>query len=97
MSTPWANGREIRKLRQLIIDTYGYECHLCHELIDLSISGTHPKGFTIDHVLPRSRGGSNDLANLRPAHRQCNSERGANYLGQRRSPSFSRRFFGHTP
>ncbi|MGE5273261.1 MAG: HNH endonuclease [Verrucomicrobiota bacterium] len=46
-------------------------CHLCR------------KGFTADdppvadHVVPRGLGGSDELANLRPAHRSCNGRRGA--------------------
>lgn len=31
---------------------------------------------TVDHVVPLSRGGTNSLDNLRPAHRKCNSARG---------------------
>jgi 5-methylcytosine-specific restriction endonuclease McrA len=33
-------------------------------------------GFTFDHVIPVSKGGTNDLQNIRPAHRSCNSARG---------------------
>lgn len=32
---------------------------------------------TLDHVVPLSRGGTNDPENLRPAHRFCNTGRGA--------------------
>lgn len=32
---------------------------------------------TIDHLVPRSRGGSSDLVNLRLAHRRCNNQRGS--------------------
>ncbi|WP_200209119.1 HNH endonuclease [Micromonospora coerulea] len=31
---------------------------------------------TADHVTPLSRGGTNDLSNLKPAHKACNSGRG---------------------
>lgn len=31
---------------------------------------------TLDHVVPRSRGGTRELANLKLAHRVCNSRRG---------------------
>ncbi|MFC6712444.1 HNH endonuclease [Branchiibius cervicis] len=31
---------------------------------------------TVDHVVPYSHGGTDNRANLRPAHRSCNSARG---------------------
>lgn len=33
-------------------------------------------GATLDHVLPRSQGGGNDIGNLKLAHRVCNEKRG---------------------
>jgi 5-methylcytosine-specific restriction endonuclease McrA len=33
-------------------------------------------GLTIDHLLPVSRGGTNDVSNLDVAHRRCNIARG---------------------
>lgn len=35
-----------------------------------------PDGTTIDHVIPRSKGGTDDLENLRPACRTCNTSKG---------------------
>lgn len=40
-----------------------------------AICGAAP-ATTADHVVPRSHGGSNQLANLRPACGPCNSGRG---------------------
>jgi 5-methylcytosine-specific restriction endonuclease McrA len=31
---------------------------------------------TVDHIIPRSRGGDHSMSNLRAAHRVCNSRRG---------------------
>jgi 5-methylcytosine-specific restriction endonuclease McrA len=42
-------------------------CHLCGK----------PGADTADHLIPRKHGGTNSLDNLRPAHRSCNSARGA--------------------
>ncbi len=36
-----------------------------------------PGADTKDHVRPLSKGGTNDPSNLRPAHRACNSRKGA--------------------
>jgi len=54
------SGRRGQALRRLVLDTYGTTCHLCgHDCT---------QDFTVDHILPVSAGGGNDLANLRPAH-----------------------------
>lgn len=61
----------------LVVQAYGHNCWLCHQPIDLDLPRHHPRALSVDHVLPRSRGGTDDLANLRPAHRRCNLQRGA--------------------
>lgn len=66
--TRWS-GRRIPVLRALTIAAYGERCWLCGS----PILG---EPVTVDHVLPRSRGGTDDLDNLRPAHRACNLARG---------------------
>ena len=61
-------GRKIPRLRSLVIQTYGRTCHLCHQPILGQVS--------IDHVIPRSEGGTDDIENLRPACLACNVKRG---------------------
>jgi 5-methylcytosine-specific restriction endonuclease McrA len=61
-------GRMVARLRDLVVAEYGDTCWLCRR----PILGT----VTVDHVIPRSLGGTNDLVNLRPAHGRCNSSRG---------------------
>jgi 5-methylcytosine-specific restriction endonuclease McrA len=56
---------------------YNYTCWICGQLIDLSLDYNHKSALTLDHVIPLARGGTDDLDNLRPAHRACNSKRGA--------------------
>lgn len=53
--------------------TYGTVCHLCRSGGDAD---------TADHLVPRHLGGSDELANLRPAHQACNSARGSRTLGE---------------
>ena len=36
-------------------------------------------GATLEHILPRSLGGTNDLRNLGIAHMRCNSEKGRHW------------------
>lgn len=55
----------------------GSTCWLCDEPIEHGLRRWHPRGPSMDHVLPRSEGGTWDRANLRPAHYGCNSRRQA--------------------
>lgn len=69
-----------QNLYDVLIERDGPDCQLCHEPIDLSIK-SGPKGSvegpSIDHILPRSFEGPDDLENLRMAHWGCNRERKA--------------------
>jgi len=54
----------------------GWICRLCEEPIDLALNWPDPGSASLDHVIPVSRGGSGELANLRLAHLHCNTSRG---------------------
>ncbi len=54
----------------------GRRCHICRRLIDIGLSGSHRNGPTIEHILPVSKGGTNEPENLALAHRSCNVSRG---------------------
>lgn len=69
-------GRKVETLRRQVVATYGNRCWLCHGPIDLTLRSPKAGSLTLDHVLPRSMGGDDDLENLRPAHRRCNLSRG---------------------
>ena len=51
-------GVTLQNLRKRVFDYYGHECWLCGR----------DGADTIDHVLPLSHGGGDELENLRPAH-----------------------------
>lgn len=63
-----------------VIEKYGSDCHICGKPIDLNIS-RDPKNvgsknsLQIDHVIPRTKGGSDEIENLRPAHAFCNKRK----------------------
>ncbi len=70
-------GRSIRKY--VLAITHGAEtwpCHHCPLPVDCTLPGSAPNGPTLEHVIPISEGGTNDLENLRIAHRSCNLKRG---------------------
>lgn len=60
-----------------IYDRDGWVCQLCGEPVDPAVDPRTRWGATLDHITPRSLGGSHDSSNLRLAHRRCNSVRGA--------------------
>jgi 5-methylcytosine-specific restriction endonuclease McrA len=55
-----------------VVREYGENCHICQKPIDLELPRTNRYGLTVDHVIPVSKGGTDDLSNLRPAHWICN-------------------------
>lgn len=71
------NGRKIARLANQVLAMYGSTCWLCGGAIDLAAPKKSTLGLTVDHVVPRSKGGTDDLCNLRPAHHRCNVKRQA--------------------
>ncbi len=65
-------GRAGQRARAAVAAAYAgaWVCHLCGR----PIGG---QDWDVDHVVPVSRGGGDELANLRPAHASCNRARGA--------------------
>lgn len=58
-------GRGWERISKRVLKRDGYTCHWCGEDAD-----------TADHLVPRSKGGTNDDDNLVAACRACNSRRG---------------------
>jgi 5-methylcytosine-specific restriction endonuclease McrA len=56
--------------RQSVRERANYLCEYCHSIELLSANR-----FTIDHIVPRSLGGSDDIDNLALACRRCNERR----------------------
>lgn len=63
----WAGNYSVAKRKQ-VLAVKGNICWLCHQpIVGLP---------SADHIIPRSRGGSDDIENLAPAHLKCNVKRG---------------------
>ena len=90
-------GRKIARLRAAVIAAYGPVCVHCGRRIDLTVPSTDPAGLSLDHLIPRSRGGGDELENLRPSHLHCNCARRARALGAVRraegKPSWAKKLF----
>ena len=73
-------GAEWRqRLFHALVDRDGDKCGICHRKVNLKLkSGTRGsrRGPSVDHIIPRSQGGSDDLVNLRLTHWGCNQKRG---------------------
>ena len=59
-----------------ILDKNGSICHLCSEVIDMNLSHPDLQSFSVDHILPLSKGGTHTLDNVAPAHLYCNLLKG---------------------
>lgn len=66
------NSRRRGQVVGLVLAAKGRTCHLCGL----------PGATTADHIVPRSKGGTNELENLAPAHSGCNTRRGNKTLAE---------------
>ena len=68
----YKNGISWQRLGPLV----DWRCHLCGEKVEQT-PGTweSPLGANVDHLIPRSKGGSDSWDNVLLAHYQCNVER----------------------
>lgn len=61
-----------RRLREI----YGDDCYLCGKTMDFTpVDGGRKRSASIDHVLPKYMGGTDEFSNLRLACRACNTFR----------------------
>ena len=74
--------------RQAVIQRYGKICYICRVQCVIYKGQHHgyqePNALTIDHVLPRSRGGTDELYNLAVACAECNNTKDDLPLGDER-------------
>lgn len=59
--------------RLAIYERDEWTCQVCAGVVDPNLPMLDDWAPTLDHITPRSRGGSDDPENLRLAHRWCNS------------------------
>ena len=52
------------------------KCIHCQRKLVLRMDGTPINGATVEHIIPRNHGGTDDLENLAIACASCNSEKG---------------------
>lgn len=75
--SPSPRFRVSPSFRASIYERDGWVCQLCGDPVDPD-AAPRTRGYaSLDHVVPRSHGGSDDPSNLRLAHMGCNADRGA--------------------
>lgn len=65
-----------RVISRRVFDRDGWLCHLCGGGIDPLVKNPDRLAATVDHVVPLSQGGEHSYANVRAAHRTCNTSKG---------------------
>jgi 5-methylcytosine-specific restriction endonuclease McrA len=64
-----------RAARWVVRERDGDLCWLCGEVVVEGLPQRHRRQATLDHIIERSRGGSDELHNLALAHAGCNQDR----------------------
>ena len=66
-----------KKSQKRVVGSNPAWCYLCgFPIPEEIVSPRHPLFGTVDHVVPRSRDGSDAAYNRAPAHRLCNQRKG---------------------
>jgi 5-methylcytosine-specific restriction endonuclease McrA len=85
------NLRRVRKHNAYVAHVYRSEiftrdnwiCQLCGKpVVTLDEHYSHPFYPTLDHILPLSKGGTHEPANVQTAHRRCNGSKGNRVIGK---------------
>ena len=63
MGSPYATA-EYKRNRKIVLEASQYTCHYCNAPANEA-----------DHIIPVSFGGTNEVSNLLPACKKCNSGR----------------------
>ena len=59
--------------RSKVYERDGWKCQLCGKALKRDAVVPHPKAPTLDHIIPLSKGGTHEYANVQAAHFICNS------------------------
>lgn len=63
------------RLRSELYKRQECRCFWCGEFMLPVWALPHPRAVTLEHIVPRERGGTDDAGNLTVAHKRCNEAR----------------------
>jgi len=66
------------------------KCLFCNSKLVVGLSGDLPDGVTVEHIVPRHHGGTDDVGNLALACFRCNNEKGRHHDVKRADNARSR-------
>jgi len=75
-----AHSKKLRskKFKAKVFERDGWICQICGEKINKTYYYPHPKSASVDHIIPVSLGGPDELYNMQAAHLICNIMKGNN-------------------
>lgn len=59
----------------VLIERDGPDCRLCGKVVDLSLKYPDPMSRAVDHIIPRSLGGPDEVSNYQISHSACNNRK----------------------
>ena len=68
-------SHQISKRKLLYLQCRGV-CPVCGRHLQITNPKNEETYMTIDHMVPKSKGGTNNIENIRPLCRACNNARG---------------------
>ena len=72
---PYLATADWKKRRLLVLQRDGYTCYYCNQ-----------EANSVDHVIPRAVGGTDDFDNLVACCSKCNSSKGDRFFSSRHLP-----------
>lgn len=67
-----SGGIKLKRFVQLLIERDGTSCGICGSPVDMALTYPDRMSSSVDHVLPRSLGGPDEMSNYALAHLYCN-------------------------
>lgn len=75
-------GSRAWRKRMMIYNRDEGICQLCREPVLLAYPKYHPRSLSMDHIRPKSKGGTATASNLQTSHYECNKSKGSRFTNE---------------